>query len=95
MLCHVDGSGHPCPHCNIKFRTREDVAHHILKQHPSAAVSTVSNRSPAPKSISNKHQNLEQYQQNDTIENDRSQAGIKVLKAGFRINLFNNNQRNI
>ena len=35
MVCHVAGNGHPCPHCNINFRTTDDVAQHVLKQHPN------------------------------------------------------------
>ena len=45
---HVAGNVFPCPHCNINFRTREDIARHILKQHPGAAVATVSTRFAAP-----------------------------------------------
>ena len=41
----MSGSGHPCPHCNMNFRTREDVAHHILKQHAAQALSNITQRS--------------------------------------------------
>ena len=48
MVSHVAGNVYPCPHCNINFRTREDIARHILKQHPGAAIATVSTRFAAP-----------------------------------------------
>ena len=42
---HMSGTGHPCPHCNMNFRAREDVAHHILKQHAGQVLSNISQRS--------------------------------------------------
>ena len=79
MLCHTAGNGHPCPHCSMNFRTREDVAHHVLKQHPGLAISTASSRSPAPKSIANRQQNQGQHQQNDVDEGHRSQTGMQKM----------------
>ena len=42
---HKSGSGHPCPQCNMNFRTREDVAQHVLKQHAAQALSNIYQRS--------------------------------------------------
>ena len=42
---HMSENGHPCPHCNMKFRARDDVANHILKQHVGQALANISQRS--------------------------------------------------
>ena len=76
MLCHTVGNGHPCPHCSMNFRTREDVAHHILKQHPGLAISTISSRSPATNSITNRQQKQIQNQED---EGDISQTGMQKM----------------
>ena len=66
-MSHVSGTGHPCPHCNMNFRAREDVAHHILKQHPGQAISAISNRSQPSNLITNLPQH-DGNQQPDTRE---------------------------
>ena len=78
MVCHVAGNGHPCPHCNINFRTKDDVAQHVLKQHSggqTATSDTVSRPSISSLQRQQDQRILQQYQLN---EQPRAQNENKV-----------------
>ena len=60
----------------MKFRAREDVAHHILKQHPGQAVSNISNRSQGTTSISNSQQNDSNQHNIAEDESTNSMTGV-------------------
>ena len=77
-MSHVSGTGHPCPHCNMNFRAREDVAHHILKQHPGQAISAVSNRYQPSTSIKTLPQHNRNQQTDTRDESNDSLNGIKL-----------------
>jgi hypothetical protein len=81
QMSHVSGAGHPCPHCNMNFRAREDVAHHILKQHPGQAISAVTKRSQPSTSITNLSRH-DLNQQPDT--RDESNASLNGKKSNIR-----------
>ena len=74
----MSGTGHPCPHCNMNFRAREDVAHHILKQHAGQVLSNISQRSQALTSSPKTEPRLEGNQRSEAL------ADVQISLKGIK-----------
>ena len=89
MMTHTaGGAGHPCPSCGIHFRTRLDLAQHILRQHPVGSLNASATSTP-PRMEEQGDQASEMLDEEEEIPaptmNERSLSIVSSLPSSISV----------